>query len=190
MLAKYRFYALLLCLGIFIGACSAERKFKVLSFFFDGVPEPSSQNEAVTADSVRINLGATGRGRRRPVQRVQRALFLHPPFQEKACDTCHSAGYGNRLIEEPPDLCYSCHEDNRDKWAFLHGPVAAGLCTTCHNPHSSAYPKLLFAQGQDVCFKCHQKTVVFANEVHDGIGNEACTSCHNPHGGDEEYFLE
>ncbi len=168
-------------------SCSSEKKFKILSTLFDGVPEPES-SESAMADSLAAD-SSTASPVSVATRRKQPEIFFHYPFLEKACDSCHGRTAGNQLNEEPPDLCYSCHDDFREDLRLLHGPVAGGLCTACHNPHRADYPKLLFAKGQDVCLKCHDSHAVFANEIHAEIEKTSCIECHNPHGGNEDFFL-
>lgn len=178
---------LLLLLGFYV-SCSSERKFRILSVFFDGVPPPPGDVE-MEADSL-LTGTASGSGVDALAARRRPQFFLHEVYREKACDSCHNLDEGNRLVEEPPELCYTCHDDYREQWANLHGPVSAGLCVTCHNPHLAKYDKLLFAEGQKVCTKCHDRAAVFKNEVHADIEDTNCVECHNPHGGDEEFFLQ
>jgi len=186
---KIEFIFLLVLIYGFSTSCSSEKRLKILSTFFDGVPQAASSEE-LAADSLQAD--PTKDGDNKPLRFVRRQpqMFLHEPYRDRACDSCHGTGYGNRLLEEPPDLCFGCHDDFREQLTQIHGPVAAGLCTACHNPHRAKFKRMLFAEGQRLCLKCHEQSAVFANEVHTDIGEESCMSCHNPHGGTEEYFLE
>ena len=73
---------------------------------------------------------------------------VHPVAE--GCETCHASvetphpkkGQKTfKLTQDPPDLCYTCHEKFGEK-SVVHFPVQNGMCTTCHNPHSSNQPKL------------------------------------------------
>ena len=173
-------------LSFFDFACSPMARYKVLSIFFDGVPNPS-QVSLVDTTAVADRRALEERLRR---LRMGPQYVFHPPYQDRDCSSCHDIQAGNRLLSPQPDLCYGCHDDFRDSYEFLHGPVAGGYCTACHNPHMAKNPKLLFAKGQDLCLFCHEKRDVFANPVHLDIGETDCTECHNPHGGDDRLLLQ
>ena len=167
-------------------ACSPMTRYKVLSFFFDGVPNPS---EVALVDTSAVADRAALEERLRRLRMGPQYVF-HPPYQDKDCGSCHDIQAGNRLLAPQPDLCYGCHDDFRESFEVLHGPVAGGYCTACHNPHMAKNENLLFAKGQALCLFCHEKTDVFANPVHSDIGEADCTECHNPHGGDDRTFLQ
>ncbi len=181
----YLIYVILLSGVLFINSsCSSGEGKEILSIFFDGVPQDEGENQ--TADSLLVrNDNKPGENKRRVVEQI----FFHPPFQSRECDNCHNLQAGNDLIEQPPELCYTCHDDFKNQFAVLHGPVASGYCTQCHNPHSSKIKKLLVKKGQQLCLSCHEKQDVFKNEVHEDIDDTNCTDCHNPHGGDDRFLL-
>ncbi len=167
-----------------IYSCSPEEKYDVLSFFFDGVPKPEAEGlDTLITDTTMFASSASVR------KRAKSTLYYHPPYRDKECPECHVRSQGNRLREPMPGLCYQCHDDFTDEFAFVHGPVVSGFCTQCHSPHSSKYKKLTLRKGQEVCLYCHQRSDVFANEVHDGIDDTVCWECHNPHGGEDRFIL-
>ncbi len=163
--------------------CSPEGRRKIYRTLFDGVPAPET-NVEVVADSLVSSDSTTGLSKK-----IEPEWNLHPPYQDKECDTCHNRSRGNLYIETQPALCYNCHDDFKETFAFLHGPVASGYCTKCHSPHKSQNQKLLHRKGQEICFYCHEPTTVFQNEAHDGIEEFLCTECHNPHGGEERFLF-
>ena len=111
---------------------------------------------------------------------------VHPVAEN--CDGCHESvdtphpkkGQKTfKLTQDPPDLCYTCHEKFGDK-SLVHFPVQSGMCTTCHNPHSSNQPKLLAQPLKDVCGACHADHVSF-KVIHGPVSTGDCTACHTPH---------
>jgi len=166
-------------------SCSSSESDDILSIFFDGVPKNVDKSEPVDTSLIvedankKTNL----------FKKTKTQLFFHSPYQSKDCNSCHESSTGNQLIEQPPELCYTCHDNFKTEYAVLHGPVAAGYCTQCHNPHFSKLSKLLIKKGQDICLSCHEKKSVLQNEVHLEIGNTNCTDCHNPHGGEDRFLI-
>jgi predicted CXXCH cytochrome family protein len=119
---------------------------------------------------------------------------VHPIAE--ACDGCHESvetphpQKGKKtfkLTQEPPDLCYTCHEKFGDK-SVVHFPVQNGMCTTCHNPHSSDQPKLLVQPMKDVCGACHADHLDF-KFMHGPVSAGDCTACHTPHESDNKALL-
>lgn len=184
MLAKRVTYYLLISLSIaLLVTCSPTEKYKVLSFVFDGVPDPD-----ITEQDTLLVAEATNNVNKNKNQFVANKFF-HEPYKERDCSMCHDAVVRNKLNEEQPALCYNCHDDFSDKYEVVHGPVAGGFCTECHTPHMGDYEKLLLRQGQEMCLKCHDSRDVFKNENHEDIGEESCTECHNPHGGEDQFMF-
>jgi len=118
---------------------------------------------------------------------------VHPPYEWGDCTVCHTDAKGEGgLVQDPPDLCYMCHEPKDDK-KFIHGPVAAGACTACHNPHESENSKLLVASSiNELCTSCHQAKGDFLHtttHIHPPVQDQ-CTNCHDPHTEDHLYQLK
>jgi len=170
-------------LTIVIARCTPEKKFHVLSFFFDGVPDPNKKTVVDSSSTVSTAYNTV------PVAIVSEAS-AHPPFEEHKCTSCHAGEFSNALIKPQPYLCYTCHVDFNSKYQLLHGPASSGYCTYCHDPHGSDHKKLLRITGQDLCFQCHEPKQVLKNKKHENIGKENCTECHNPHGGENRSFLK
>lgn len=176
------FFASFVAISILTVQCTPEKKFRVLSFIFDGVPDPSKKTELVyssSSDSIRVLSNNNGSSE----------LHFHPPYFEKKCKSCHQGGTSNALLMPMPDLCYTCHEDFNVKFQTLHGPVAAGYCTACHNQHESKLNKLLVREGQQICLFCHVSKDIMRNKIHSNINIRSCTECHNPHGGENRGIL-
>jgi len=116
-----------------------------------------------------------------------------------SCTSCHSPHHAKEaqflLVKRQPELCYSCHLQQRAQFAMpFHHRVNEGMiqCTDCHNPHGTERPHQLRASSaQDVvCFTCHadkQGPFVFEHEV---VKVEGCESCHTPHGSPNPHMLK
>jgi DmsE family decaheme c-type cytochrome len=107
------------------------------------------------------------------------------------CTSCHSPHKAKEanylLINKQPDLCYSCHANNKMEFnkPFRHR-VNEGLigCSDCHDVHGSTQARQLRTSRQRdaVCFQCHSdKKGPFTFE-HLPVKTEGCSSCHTPHG--------
>ncbi|MEI6455627.1 MAG: cytochrome c3 family protein [bacterium] len=177
------FFILVVLAFSFLVGCSH----KVLTVFFDGVPEsndstkvavkkPAGQTDTLLTAEITANLAG-----------LQNSV--HPPFQNKKCILCHDPGSTTKLQTPQPGLCYVCHDDFSLNFKFIHGPVSGGFCTSCHNPHKSNFKKLLIRQGQELCLYCHDSKEVLKQAAHVNIGDADCITCHNPHGGNKRYFL-
>lgn len=164
---------------LFVG-CTPERKFQVLSFFFDGVPNPNAKTTVITVSSDSVPLVAAA---------VKPEFYTHKPYNDEKCQSCHESGFSNSLIKPIPELCYTCHDNFNTKYPVLHGPVAFGNCRACHHPHEAKIEKLLIREGQQLCLFCHEAKDILTNKMHSKIGNKNCTDCHNPHGGENRIML-
>ncbi len=171
----------------YFSSCNSTKHYKVLSFFFDGVPAPSDSISNNSKDSIK-KIDSTALAQGSSVTLVQ-AGSVHPPYKENQCGTCHNPDHIGKLNQEIPQLCYQCHEDFSKKYKVLHGPVNGGSCTACHNPHNSQNPKLLHQSGQSMCLYCHDSKRLFKSEIHQDIKDTKCTECHNPHGGNDKFVL-
>ncbi len=162
-------------------SCDEETRYQVLSFFFDGVPPPGSDQPVVTV--VDTTTDSTGVRRQMRQPRIpQTTLYLHKPYKEKRCDDCHKSGFGNKLAESRVDiLCKTCHEKFQERRLYTHGPVAVGQCLVCHNPHKTSNEHLLIRAGQELCTYCHEAIDRETIPEHQLTADQKCESCHSPH---------
>ncbi|MCF6364765.1 MAG: hypothetical protein L3J35_01040 [Bacteroidales bacterium] len=167
---------------LLIAACSTETTYKVLSFVFDGVPDPDYDNTTNRLDSV-VQIDSTGI---LDIAENIPTINIHQPYKTKSCNSCHD---NSMATEKQPGLCYSCHESFEDNYAVVHGP-ALSECTSCHNPHQSKFDKLVKRENEELCFYCHSSEQLAYNDVHSLIDNSNCTECHNPHGEENKFFLK
>jgi len=116
-----------------------------------------------------------------------------------SCISCHSPHHAREsqflLIKSQPELCYSCHLQQKAQFDMpFHHRVNEGLvqCSDCHNVHGTVKPKQVRnSSTQDaVCFKCHtDKQGPFVYE-HAPVKVDGCQSCHLPHGGPNPHMLK
>ena len=170
-------------------ACNPEKHHKALAIFFDGVPEPARESPAI------IDSLASGKDSLEQISGDQESatskIFVstHPAYKPNQCSQCHDVKHSYRLNQRQPVLCYHCHKEFKNRYKKLHGPVAAGYCTSCHVPHQSEYKHLLKHPARENCQYCHHAGDVARNSAHDTISEIECMQCHNPHGGEDKFFL-
>ncbi len=164
-------------------ACSSDaRRYRILRFFFDGVPDPSAPRPPEVADGPLS-------GQSDQVRKPRRASFPHAPWREGRCRDCHDPDTGvlYKTLEE--GLCQSCHAEVPGQTVYVHGPVAVNDCLACHEAHESQYPRLLRDDAELICFRCHDEADLAMGPDHESIGEVACLECHDPHGGSDPLFL-
>ena len=178
---------LILVLTLFV-SCSVEQHHQTLAFFFDGVPDPTTVEQAVEEQTIEKDSAPedqpVGVNRKAAQQQV---LSVHPPYQDRECDSCHDRSSASFLTAPADELCFLCHDSEPFEMAYVHGPVAVAACTACHQPHQSKEPYLLLNPVMDVCMSCHAKADVEQNDNHDM--ETVCTECHNPHSGEDPYLM-
>jgi len=159
--------------------CEATTRYKVLSFFFDGVPEPGADTRGAAV---------TVSGKEGPAVTKKESKYKeHGPYAARLCEGCHLRAT-NALVLPIEELCFKCHAINLSK-KYIHGPLASGSCKICHEPHGSIYPFLLVSEARNFCIHCHEKAAIEKREVH--AGTEAqCTDCHDAHSSDYKYLLK
>jgi predicted CXXCH cytochrome family protein len=171
---------------ILLISCTPQKSYKVLSFFFDGVPDPNLKIELIV-DSVNTN------DNRENLELADRekppGIYVHAPYEDEKCGDCHNINRIGEFIKPQPELCYLCHTDFNEKFSFLHGPVDGGYCSACHNAHKSKNQYLLINSDQQLCFNCHDNATVNESVFHADVKNTSCTECHNPHGGDKKSLV-
>lgn len=193
-------------LGIFLislllGGClkiDPIKKHKLLTTFFDGVPDLPSVEE-LCEDNVedlfnkyyekQISNAATGDWKEDKAVKKDSGS-RHKPWSDKNCRGCHDFKAQNKLRLPLNEICYLCHK-NFIQGTFVHGPVAVGSCTACHNPHSSENPSLLKNNLKEICFKCHHEKRL-TEQMHAKIiaSGMLCVDCHDPHSRNIRYFLK
>jgi predicted CXXCH cytochrome family protein len=179
----------LLAAAAAIPACSEEKRHRVLSFFFDGVPEPGATPPPRGYEPL------PSRGQRVFAIPPERAVpevmtFAHEPFRAGDCTGCHQRTTGELLRPVDQGLCQSCHADVPGPATFVHGPVAVRDCLFCHHPHGSTHPAILVDDATRLCLSCHERTDLTGGAHHAEVDLRACIACHDPHAGDDRSFLK
>jgi len=163
----------------FLCGCNTPKTHRILSFFFDGVPEPG-----------KVSAEPGGRDSRKggPTAPAAAPRYReHGPYAAKECQACHTKGTSS-LILPIEELCFKCHSlDVRKK--YLHGPLASGGCKVCHEPHGSIYPFLLVSEPKEFCLYCHDRNAIEKSGAHAGMEKQ-CTICHDAHSSDKAYLLK
>jgi predicted CXXCH cytochrome family protein len=168
----------ILLFSLLSSGCSPETRYRVLSFFVDGVPPPEKVSDKGEESE---------KGEKSDIQRLK--VAIHGPYGARMCTACHEGGFSNRLLLPREKLCYRCHSFKMEaKW--IHGPIASGGCMLCHDPHNSKYEYLLVGSSQEFCFYCHQRSAVLADESHSDVMERGCTTCHDAHMSDRQFLLK
>jgi predicted CXXCH cytochrome family protein len=173
--------ALLVC------ACSPDARYRTLSFFFDGVPDPNAPPPPERRTYVTDLKPGEDPAARRPARRL---VSVHPPYAEDDCTACHNLNTGMLTLPIREGLCNICHADVTEGLDYLHGPVAVADCVACHHYHASTYIDLLLDEPDQICLRCHELEKL-TNPPHDALVKAApCAQCHDPHGGGNRHFLK
>lgn len=171
---------------LLVSACSEERRYRTVSFFFDGVPKPGAPT---TQPAAAGQVGPTTKPARRVRQFPQVVMTVHPPYQQNRCRQCHVA-YSRGLFKSVEDgMCLTCHTDLTADMKYVHGPVAANACLICHHHHQSPRPRMLLAEGGKLCLQCHDEDELSTGPHHATLDDQPCTACHHAHGSDKKFFI-
>ncbi len=169
--------ATLALIGLLVTCSTPERRYTVLSTFFDGVPDPNAREAEVASRATNAAVG----------EEIQ--YSLHLPWEQRKCELCHEVMFSNSLKIEKSLLCATCHENEQVDGAYVHGPAASGQCYACHSPHKSKFPHLLLAEGDTLCGQCHNEDTYADIELHRAEKGNDCLTCHNPHSSDNAYLI-
>lgn len=170
-----------------VAACSETGRYRVLSFFLDGVPPPGQPPPTTEPGPP-----ATGAGPGAPPEAPPRAqqYYAHAPYRDNRCGGCHDIESGQMVKSVEEGLCLNCHSALVKDLRFVHGPVAVNACTECHHPHAAPFPKLLLVDPAQVCLNCHDRDDLSTGEPHANLDRQSCVECHDPHGGPDRFFLK
>lgn len=169
-------------IGLAVG-CNPKKHYKLLSFFFDGVPDPNAPARS------------TARAGRNTADKPERPVIFstHKPFEEENCKACHKGDptdIKSLLTTTDSTICMDCHQPLVQKFPVMHGPVAAKACLWCHAPHTSSEPLLLRAATPDLCMQCHDRQLLGDKPPDHQDAKADCLSCHFGHGADKRFFLK
>jgi predicted CXXCH cytochrome family protein len=111
----------------------------------------------------------------------------HFPVERGRCTECHSP-HGSKikkqLLNQPNELCLSCHEriiTTKARKGHLY--LEEGDCLSCHFPHFSDQKKLLSRKDPKLCLSCHTSDTAQIRQTHRSSLKkiQKCLSCHEPH---------
>ncbi len=173
--------------------CNQATRYKILTFFFEGVPPPGSRERAAAIAKKKAQEDSSDDpvAKDKPV-RVARQTdsSRHAPI--KYCNKCHRGTMRKRkrqLIKPVPDLCYSCHKQDYTRSVYVHAPVRIGDCLECHTHHQSGFIHLQKAAQPALCYQCHLQQDMNTIPGHQESQDVICTKCHNPHSSSEKKLL-
>ncbi len=123
--------------------------------------------------------------------------FVHRPYADKSCDTCHQAPKDGKVVLTKTDskaLCIQCHAEtaNMIQSAKVQHAGAQGDCLDCHYPHASRKPGLVRPNPVNACLKCHTDQAQLQGTkkvLHAAAFRDGCSTCHEPHGGTRPKLL-
>ena len=169
---------------VLFGGCSSEKRYKVLSFFFDGVPNPNAPPLTPEQEFA----AQQSQGGNAP----KLLSITHKPYGDNQCNACHENARGNfdDFQKLSSDVCLKCHDKVRDQFPVMHGPVAAAECNICHVPHESSIPHLLRDNAPAVCVQCHQPELLSPTPIEHVTAEKSCLDCHSGHGGPKHGLLK
>lgn len=165
-------------------ACAPTTRYRVLSFFFDGVPPPPGMEIAEPmgpGESISPFRAALQAMPRAELPDVAQIVSVHAPYAERQCSECHGSVMTLDAIPRDAALCDRCHLEQRVEEGWNHGPINLGTCVPCHRPHNSIYPHLLEQPVPALCLWCHADEMQRPTEYHDVPNVDACLECHDPH---------
>ncbi|HUO09476.1 MAG TPA: cytochrome c3 family protein [Phycisphaerae bacterium] len=192
-LISRRWVGLFVCIlslsaGLWIGCSTPQEKYRTLSFFFDGVPNPDAPKHVAQTQDTKEGLVFVAAVRSR-----------HKPYIERKCDACHRSASGNIMeFDEAWKSCLNCHSKIPTEHALMHGPVAAAgfkgaqpTCRWCHTPHESRELSLLNDNPVKVCTQCHDAQLL-GPKPQQHLDGTSCVQCHFGHGADlkNSHFLK
>jgi predicted CXXCH cytochrome family protein len=168
---------------VMMASCAETARYRVLSFFLDGVPPPGvSRGPSSSLPSSGRAIDAVVASPATP------RFFPHTPYRENRCEGCHDASSGQLIRAVQEGLCLSCHSLVAER-RYVHGPVAVNDCTVCHHYHASPHPNLMLADSVSICLNCHDRADLSTGAHHASM-ERSCAECHDPHGGENRFFVK
>lgn len=176
-----RAWAVAFCVSLvlIIIGCKTPNRYEVLSFFFDGVPDPNATTQTATGSGIR-------RGNQGQI------IYIHKPLLTGECNQCHKNEFTAQVSKAavPAEICRECHTNLGAEMRVIHGPVAANQCVICHQPHRSSEQHLLRVSGSALCFQCHMPFDLSNRVAEHQDAKIDCMSCHHAHGGETHALLK
>lgn len=175
--------------------CSTPGKQKLLTLFFDGVPQPGQTNQpAIQYDEDGRPLVFNEHAQTNAGSAIVPVFFKHAPYEENNCSECHKSKYSVEMKASQREVCGSCHKESSSVLPakFVHMPVENSECSACHDAHGSPIAKMLLKPADKLCADCHEGFQEFpstAKVFHMPVANGECSSCHTPHASEHKGLL-
>lgn len=198
----------LIAAGLLVLGCASDpvANYRVLAFFFDGVPVPPElvgkipgavigpDGAALDRDDPLAREILANRRRQRDfatkTEEKVEVVSVHSPYMKRLCERCHDPAASYK-VSVGGGTCRQCHSAHYalkpDDWT--HGPVALGKCELCHLSHTSQYESLLTMSPRDQCLSCHDAERVLARTYHSEAETKPCSACHDPHSAGNRMLL-
>ncbi|MCC6680321.1 MAG: hypothetical protein IT445_05400 [Phycisphaeraceae bacterium] len=174
--------------GLLLYGCSEPQRYRVLSFFFDGVPRPGSVPGS--GDSL---LEQREQSLARAVaEEAKPVTWYHKPYIDRQCFDCHDREGTYQAPQSGALTCRRCHEGyfKIEPYDWVHGPVNNGNCSLCHQAHKSPHEGLLTDAQPQLCFNCHDPGFIRTDPLHATLGDDPqCSDCHDPHAAGNRLLL-
>ena len=180
---KYVWAAIFLVVFV---SCSTQKHYRLLSVFFDGVPDPEKSTQS-ELDSLAVHPGQDTLTHFGDADAPRH--WYHEPYRRRECYLCHNMGDLQMMNESQSELCFGCHINYEDRFPYKHGPSSGGFCTPCHHPHESDQEYLLRGEVNGLCMNCHDSLWYRESLYHQVSDVKECRSCHNPHGSNNHSIL-
>ncbi|OPZ08390.1 MAG: hypothetical protein BWZ08_01202 [candidate division BRC1 bacterium ADurb.BinA292] len=168
-------------LALLLASCAPPRRQEVLSFFFDGVPGAGEAGAPAGAADGLSPLFHPEPAEALSAPAAPPVGSVHAPVFQRQCNTCHDPTSGLAPRGKDAALCDRCHQEQREREGWNHGPINLGTCIPCHRAHESPYPHLLDKPLPELCLDCHKEDLSRPSAYHSETEVEACTVCHDPH---------
>lgn len=171
-------------MGLWTG-CTPEKRYKVLSFLFDGVPDPNAPVVRSAGSGDEASTTQPTAGNRGPVQSI------HKPFADNQCSSCHKSDTtgGYEVSAVNPTICLDCHQTVTTQHPVMHAPVVSKACLWCHSPHDSPTTALLREPPPGVCTQCHDRDLLGPKPPEHLQPSVNCLECHVAHGSEKRNLL-
>jgi predicted CXXCH cytochrome family protein len=174
---------LVIALWLLLSGCgSPEQRYRVLSFFFDGVPNPNAPAATQPRGTAIVSRRPGGPGV---------VVYSHQPYAQNKCDSCHvGAGASFESFAMPQRrVCLNCHPGVTRQYPVMHGPVVNLACLFCHSPHESTLRHLLDQPAPGLCLQCHARADLPDKPAEHRDPKADCLTCHVAHGSNRHGLL-
>src|SRR5437867_3643000 len=95
------FWLVLCGLALLLG-CATETKHKLLTFFFDGIPQPGASTNAAPAPTNNASAISNALAQAQVAALASRPpMITHPPYDKQQCTSCHESAFSQKMRGKP-----------------------------------------------------------------------------------------